>query len=202
MPSNCILINLIYEDVLQKVVVEKAISVCFNEKFSIYNYYPGRGFGWIKNNINAFNYAAKYETFLAVVDLDRDICPLRKIQDWFNYPPNENLLFRIAVKEVESWIIADTLNFSKFLKLRESLLIKNVDNIKDPKQYIFDLIHKSNKRYLKSICPEQNGRIGPDYNEKLSRFVNSSWDPFLAMKNSPSFKRMILRLNEYQPSFD
>jgi hypothetical protein len=201
MPSDPISITLVYEDILQRVVLEKVLSGYLAKKYHISNYLPGRGFGWIKTNINAFNIAAANATYVVLVDLDRDTCPIDKIQCWLTNPQNENLIFRIAVNEIESWIVGDTKNFSKFLHLRENRLKKNVDRIADPKKYIFNLVAESNFNQLKGICPKSGARIGPDYNDKLKKFVESSWDPKRAMANSPSLKRAVKRLNEYSPSY-
>lgn len=191
----------VYEDVLHKVTIEKILTSIFNQKYYIESYYPGRGFGSIKNNINSFNRASAKATYLVLVDLDKEKCPSKIIRDWLTDSKNDNLLFRIAVKEVESWIVGDVKNFAKFLHLRESKLKTNVDTIKDPKKYIFNLVKESRIRQLSGICPEGNGRIGNDYNEKLVKFVNNAWNPRYAMKNSLSLKRTIDRLRVYSPDY-
>lgn len=201
MPSDPILITLVYEDVLQRVTIEKILSSYFADKYQVSNYLPGRGFAWIKNNINSFNLASATATYLVVVDLDKDSCPPNKIHDWLTNPKNENLIFRIAVREIESWIVGDTKNFSKFLHLREKKLKRRVDSIANPKQYIFKLVTEANLKHLKGICPKPGARIGPEYNDKLKRFVLNSWDPNLARENSPSLNRTIDRLKEYSPCY-
>jgi len=201
MPSDPISITLVYEDILQRVVIEKIISTFFVEKYHISNYFPGRGFGWIKNNVNSFNLASAKATYVVIVDLDNDTCPSEKIRSWLDNPKNENLIFRIAVREIESWIVGDTQNFAKFLHIHENKLKTRVDGIADPKKYIFNLVSESNIKQLKGICPNPGARIGPNYNEKLVKFIFSSWEPSLAMSNSPSLKRSINRLNEYFPSY-
>jgi hypothetical protein len=201
MVNKPISITFVYEDILQRVTIEKIIRSLFTKKFVIETYLPGRGFSWIKNNINYFNRASTNTTFLILVDLDQDPCPSRKIMDWLEDPKGSNLLLRIAVKEIESWIVGDTKNFAKFLHVREDRLMKNVDSIRDPKKYIFSLAHQSGIRQLSGICPNPGARIGPEYNEKMTKFVNSSWNPTLAMKNSRSLKRSIIRLQTYSPIY-
>ena len=201
MDIDRISINFVYEDILEKDVIDKIVSTFFSKKYRVASYTCGRGFGWIKNNINIFNKASARTTYLVVIDLDKESCPIRIIQDWLDEDLGENLLFRVAVHEIESWIVADVQNFSKFLHLRENKLKNSTDEIADPKKYIFDLIKESKKRHLSGICPRGTARIGEDYNEKLSKFVKSSWNPKLAMVNSPSLKRTINRLERYTPRY-
>lgn len=194
-------VNFVYEDILHKATIEKIILTFFKNKYKIDNYYYGRGFGWIKNNINSFNRASINTTYIVLVDLDKDKCPFLKIQDWLASPKGNNLLLRVAVNEVETWIVGDVRNFSKFLHLHENRLEKNVETIKDPKKYIFDLVRESGIRQLAGICPRGGARIGNDYNEKLKKFVESSWNPSLAMRNSRSLKRSIDRLKAFSPLY-
>jgi hypothetical protein len=194
-------ISFVYEDILEKDVIDKIIKTFFSSKYIISNYTCGRGFGWIKKNINVYNKASARMTYLVVVDLDNASCPIKIIQEWLDDEKGENLLFRIAVREIESWIVADVQNFSKFLHIREKKLRKDVDEIPDPKKYIFDLVKESNIRQLSGICPKGTARIGDDYNEKLTKFVKSSWNPEFAMDNSSSLKRTIKSLERYTPRY-
>ncbi|MDF2210039.1 hypothetical protein L1F28_15070 [Arthrospira platensis NCB002] len=42
--------------------------------------------------------------YLVLTDLDKSECPLAIINEWLkSQPKHPNLLFRVAVKEVESW---------------------------------------------------------------------------------------------------
>lgn len=194
-------INFVYEDILEKDVIDKIISTFFSKKYVITSYTCGRGFGYIKNNINFYNKSSARTTYLVVIDLDNEPCPIKIIQDWLDDAKGENLLFRVAIREIESWIVADVQNFSKFLHLREKKLRKDVDEIADPKNYIFNLINNSKIRQLSGICPRGTARIGDDYNEKLSKFVKSSWNPQLAMVNSSSLKKTIKMLERYTPRY-
>ena len=61
-------------------------------------------------------------SYFVFTDLDDKPCATFLIEDWFegpiaDYPKRRaaNLLFRIAVHEVESWIMADRESFAKFL---------------------------------------------------------------------------------------
>lgn len=76
----------------------------------------------MKKNIHGFNNAAKGMPFLVLADLDDDECAPAKIQAWLSVPRHHNLIFRIAIHEVESWILADRVGFSKFIGMRRDLI--------------------------------------------------------------------------------
>lgn len=201
MPPNSINVTLVYEDILQKEVCEKIITG-FDKKYCIHSYLKGHGFGSIKNNINSFNSAASGFTYIVFIDLDNDTCAPNKISSWLDGSKSNNLLLRVAVKEIESWIIADKEHFQLFLGLRHDLIPDNVDRIPDPKAFLFDLVKKSKKSHLiRDICPKNTARLGPLYNETLSKFVWSSWDPNLAQLHSPSLNRTIKRFKLYSPDY-
>ena len=114
-------IHIAVEDVLSEAVVRKLLSE------SSINYYIGScygkiGFGYLKNKINGFNNAAKGNPFFVLTDLDTSFnCPPELIANWITGDKNPNLIFRVAVKEVESWLLADGKNFSSFLKVNQKL---------------------------------------------------------------------------------
>src|SRR5688500_3382606 len=66
------------------------------------------GFGYLKSRMGSFCDIAKYQPVLLFTDLDRVKCPSTLIAKWsgaLTLP--ENFLFRVAVREIESWLLAD-----------------------------------------------------------------------------------------------
>lgn len=139
--SASIPINLVFEDDLSKAVLEKLL-LSSRHSYEIGNCFHGRGYGYIKKNISGFNNAAKGMPFLVLTDLDAEECAPTKIRNWLSVPKHSNLLFRIAVREVESWLLADRAGFAKFLGIKKDLIPAHIDEIKDPKK-MFDRIGKT-----------------------------------------------------------
>lgn len=94
-------IQIAVEDELSEAVTRKLLE-SLNRDFLIGDVYSRGGFGYLKKNISAFNNAAKGVPYLVVTDLDRAICPLDLIEEWLPSNRHENLIFRIAVREIES----------------------------------------------------------------------------------------------------
>lgn len=134
---------------------------------------------------------------LAFVDLDKTCCAPTLIREWVGGTPDKSItlppqfFFRVAVHEVESWIMADTKRFSSFLGIKEVNMPKDTDAEIDPKKFIFDSIHKHNKKKLGRMLPSRGSSIGPDYNGRMCDFVMNRWRPEKAIEKSESLKRTI-----------
>jgi hypothetical protein len=194
-----IFINLVFEDELSEFVLSKLLS-SFGNKYQSVHSYNGRGFGYIKSNINGFNQASKTIPFLVLTDLDKHTCPLKLRNEWFSGAPNPNMIFRVAVREVESWILADIEGFSKYTGVSETIFPRNPELENDPKQTLINIAKRSRRRYIREdIVPiNENAKIGPNYNVRLMDFVLSYWNIDIAMKRSESLRRAFKRLEVFQ----
>lgn len=188
--------SMVYEDALSGFVLRKLLSV--NSRLCLDKSYDKHGFGDIKKNISGYGAAAKHSPFLILTDLDTYPCPPALIEDWGIVKQQHNLIFRIAVRTVESWLLADRSGFASYAGISPALIPLNTDNIPDPKQRLILLIKKSHKRDIKEdILPRYKGdKIGPDYNGRLAHFVQNFWDISRARLNSRSLDKAIRRIEE------
>lgn len=126
-------INLVFEDDLSEAVMIRLLDH-FGDKYRVVNTYPGYGFGYLKSNIRGFNQASIITPFFMLTDLDLYSCPLKLIQDWVSFPINKGLIFRIAVREVESWLLADIEALSLFLRVSKANFPLQPEYETDPKE--------------------------------------------------------------------
>lgn len=191
-------INLVFEDDLSEFVMTRLLD-SFGQKYHIGNTYNGQGFGYIKTNIRGFNQASIASPFFVLTDLDNYSCPIDLLEDWIKFPRNPNFIFRIAVREIESWILADIDGFSKFIGVSSSNFPNNPDLEVDPKRTLINLVKRSRKRSLKSdIIPiNENAKIGPNYNGALMEFVFKEWSVSRAMQKSESLRKAYDYLDRY-----
>ncbi len=197
-----IAVNLVYEDVLSLAVLKKLLD-CSSRRYSVGTTYNARGFGRICDKIKGFNHAAKGMPYLILTDLDnRYHCPPELIADWLgNVPVHPNLIFRIAVREVESWLLAARGSLASFLGIQETKIPQNTDSINDPKTFLLQLVKKSRKRYLKQdILPREGStaKVGPDYNGRLVQYTQDVWNPNEAREHSESLSRTIRALDSFE----
>lgn len=191
-------INLVYEDELSEFVISRLFG-CFDNKFFTGTSYNGRGFGYIKSNINGFNQASVAVPFFVLTDLDNYDCPLSLIGNWFIRPQNPNMIFRIAIREVEAWLLGDRQGFAEYLGISQRNIPNDPESESDPKRTLISLVARSNRRSIKEdILPiNQNASIGPNYNGRLMEFVLEHWNIERAMENCASLRRAYKRLEDF-----
>lgn len=160
------------------------------------------GFGYLRKHIAGWNAAAKGQPFLLLTDLDAAECPFSPLQSWFSVPKNNNLLFRVAVREVESWLLADAEGIATFLAVKLATVPANPESLPDPKRVLVELAARSRKKDLREdIAPKRSStaKQGPDYNACLGRFVLDHWNVAGAAGNAASLRRTIERLASFRP---
>ena len=191
-------INIVVEDILSDAIARKLLEDSIVD-FEVGTSYGLKGNSYIKKNIRGFNNASSGIPFLILTDLDQYECPPELIQEWLPVPQNTFLLFRVVVREIESWLIAHRESFARFAGVSVSKIPINVDEISNPKEFLINLIRKSRKKTLREALVPQVGstsRIGPDYNSRLVEFVETDWDVYEASQNSLSLKRTIPAIAE------
>jgi hypothetical protein len=197
--------NLAVEDELSEAIVRRLLSESSRE-YHVRAVYSRGGFGHIRKNISRYNVAARHTPFIVMTDLDnRYECPTELIEDWLSDPVERNLLFRVAVREPEAWILADSTAVSRLLGISAAIIPQSPETLADPKLTLLRLADRSPLAGVReSLVRAENGNFkqGPDYNGVLSAFVWSGWSPTRASRKCPSLSRMCRRLNEFVPQLD
>ncbi|MGH1393723.1 MAG: hypothetical protein ACRAVC_06780 [Trichormus sp.] len=197
-------INLAVEDDLSEAVL-KAILRQSQRSFSVGTCLKRGGYGYLKKILPGINHAAKGSPYLVLTDLDKNDCPLALITEWLSYPKHPNLIFRVAVIEVEGWLLAHREAFAQFLGISVDLIPDDLDSVPDPKQFLINLTKKSRKRYLRdAIVPAKNStaKVGKDYNGQLIQFVNQNWQSELAKTHSRSLEKAVNAIVNFEPSWE
>lgn len=202
---NPVPVNLVVEDELSAAVLRKLLDESERE-YVVGATYGQAGIGYVKARLKAFNQAAKGMTYLVLVDLDRAECAPALVGHWLGeIPRHPNLLFRVAVREVEAWLLAHASAFARFAGIRESLIPRDVEAILNPKQCLIELVSRSRSRELRRDIvpvPGSTSRQGPNYNAALVRFVLQDWDPRAAMHRSNSLTGLLRVLDGFAPVLD
>ncbi|MBN2684969.1 MAG: hypothetical protein JXR40_06795 [Pontiellaceae bacterium] len=192
------------EDVLSCAVMNKLVDYCNSNGRDVpLSFYPGfpenkRGCGNLKNLIPAVCNMAKanLRTFI-LTDLDLAECAPSLIRQWFSVEAmqtevSDNLLFRVAEKEIEAWLLADRKGLSAFLDISIVNFPENPDMERDPKQCLLNIIRsKGRRRIHKDMLPRKNAHLGPEYNAQLCRFVQDNWNVGCAKEKSESLARAV-----------
>jgi len=193
------IINIAVEDKLSEAVFRSLIEK-YRTDLSIKTCYCQGGSGYLKKKIRAFNQAARVIPFFVLTDLDRTVCPPELIHKWLVYEKHPHLLLRVAVKEVESWLLADRENLSRFLSVSTARVPLDAEKIENPKEFLISLAHHSRKRTIRDGIVPRHGSTafyGPDYNNLLINFVVKDWDIETASGNSDSLARAITAIKSF-----
>jgi hypothetical protein len=135
-----------------------------------------------------------------ITDLDTTACPASLILNWFSpslstLPLPKNLVFRVAVREIEAWLLADMHAFATYLKIAPANFPIYPESLQDPKQYLLNVIRKhGTKNFHKEMLPRRNASVGPRYNEVLIEFIQTKWSPPRAAVHAASLDRAITAL--------
>jgi hypothetical protein len=187
-------IRLAVEDELSEWVVRRVLAGHV-DRFAIGPVFGRSGFGYLKRNTLAFNNAARGCPILLLTDLDRYPCPPELLGDWLPVERHRFFLLRVAVREVESWLLGDALGLGSFLRLRNPPSIADPEALQDPKHEVLTCALRSPSRWVRESLvwrDDDSGQLcqGPDYNGTLSRFVNGPWNLDAAKQKCRSLARL------------
>ena len=158
------------------------------------------GNAYLRQKAPELNRSASGMDIFLLTDLDspRD-CPPELIRSWIRGTLNPRFFFRVAVMEVESWLMADRIGFANFLSIPIHRIPSPTDDIPEPKECLVSLARRSKKRRLRDeLVPKPGAKIpvGYGYNTRLSQFVRDHWDLERAASASPSLKRTLNRISQ------
>jgi hypothetical protein len=147
--------------------------------------------------LDGYNQAARYRPWTVVIDLDEDApcAPPYKME--ILPSPSPRMCFRIAVREVEAWILADRRRVAHFLGVPTSAVPLEPEILVNPKRTIVNLARRSRRRAIREdlVPREGSGReVGPAYTSRLIEFVfdtESGWRPRVAAGAARSLRGYI-----------
>lgn len=185
------------EDPLSEAITRKLLAEV-RPDLPVTTVLGNRGNGYLRAKAREMNrVAAKLPVFL-LTDLDSPArCPPSVIAEWLSARPAENLLFRVAVVEVESWVLADREQAAAFIGVPDHRIPLDTDAIPDPKQFLVNLARRSRSADLRTDLVPAAGStatVGPMYNPRLGFFVSKHWSAIRARTASASLDRTVERL--------
>ena len=194
-------IHIATEDVLTEAVGLKLIA-SFLPEFEVDLKLGKKGNGLLKSKIAAYCDIAKRAPFLLITDLDSTACSPSLMYSWLRHvnTPN-NFMFRVAVREVEAWLLADQVAIKPLLGT-QARVPHNPDNVPNPKEFLLNLARKAPKDVRRDLLSERGAIAsqGIGYNQRLCDYVNNSWSPTRAAQRSDSLCRVIRRLEHLMAS--
>jgi hypothetical protein len=189
--NGSLIIPAAVEGILDEAVAQRLISEAGGK--------PGTVFGKngktsLRRQIQGFSNASRRRPWLVLVDLDNDAeCAPPLCAQWVPvFTPY--LCFRVAVREVEAWLMADSESLASFLGVSRNLIPVRPEQLDDPKREMVNLARRSRWQAIrKDMVPrEGSGRsVGPAYASRLIEYVQNSWRPGAASGQAESLRRAI-----------
>ena len=159
----------------------------------------------LRRALPGYNEAAKRSPWVVVVDLDDECaCASMLVNAWLPLP-SAQMRFRVAVRQIEGWLLADADRFAMFFGVRRGRVPDDPDAPQDPKNTVLALVAESTKSAIRADMvprPGSGRRVGPAYAARLIEFVmhgKSGWRLDQAAAASPSLRRCVERVDELVP---
>ena len=150
--------------------------------------------------MSGYVHAAEFSPWLIVVDLDHDFrCAADLRRGWVSSEPAQ-LCFRVAVREIEAWLMGDYELLARFMAIPKGRLPKEPDTEENPKRKLVDLAQHSRQSAIKADFvprPGSGREVGPGYTARLMDFAQRHWRPGVADQRSTSLARAVRSLRRF-----
>jgi hypothetical protein len=156
--------------------------------------YGRKGKTHLRERISSYNQAARWGPWLVLIDLDQDAECAPSYLEELSLDVAPQMCLRIAVREIESWLLADREQVARFLGLSRSLIPRDPESEADPKAALVALAARSRRRDVREdMLPRPGSRrsVGPAYSSRLIEFTENLWRPEVAARLSDSLNRAL-----------
>ena len=186
-----VIISAAVEGIGDEAVVRKLIAHAGGQSGPVY---AKNGKPALLQKISGYNNAAQYAPWVVLIDLDNDADCAPMIREQWVATPAPFLCFRIVMRAVEAWLMADARKLAKFLRVAQSVIPAKPEKLARPKDVLVDLARRSRSRDIRlDMVPRQGSgrRTGPAYTSRLIEYVQRDWRPHVAAERSDSLRRAI-----------
>jgi hypothetical protein len=142
--------------------------------------------------LGGYNGAAKGSPWFVLRDLDDDAPCAGKFLAALQFKPSRWMCFRLAVRELEAWLLADREAVSQFFRVDDRHIPVNPDIEPDPTATPVALARKSTSSAVRRAMVPARGRggqVGPLYEATIIEFGEKAWQLERASQTSPSLQR-------------
>jgi hypothetical protein len=196
MTQHPVVFSAAVEGPTDEVVLRRVVESCGAALGQVF----GRnGKASLLNQLHHYNRAANFSPWIVLLDLDQDAdCAPAAKAVWLTASAPQMHL-RIAVRAVESWLLADQESLAAFLSISASHIPANPESLSNPKETLVNLARRSRRRALREEMTPRPGSgrpIGPAYTSRLMEFAQTQWRPDIASRHSDSLRRVCSRITE------
>jgi len=160
-------------------------------------FYGRHGKEYLRKNWGGYNQAARSAPWVVLVDLDQDAGCVPPFRATWVPNPAPLMCFRVAVREIEAWLLSDRERLAHFLGIPPGMIPRHAESLSDPKRTMVDLARHSRRGDIRREMVPHHGSgrvVGPAYNSRLTEFVRNrrgGWRPEVAAQSSESLRRCV-----------
>lgn len=161
------------------------------------NIYGKTGKQDIRRRIQGYNSAAQRSPWIVLVDLDNDAHCAPPLRAAWLPNPTPLMCFRVAVRQVEAWLLADREGIASYLAVRRDSIPGDPESLANAKDTLVNLARKSRRREIREDMVPRIGSgrdVGPAYSSRVIEFTSTHWRPDDASLHSESLSRAVERL--------
>ena len=136
---------------------------------------------------------------VALGDLEQEPCAPALLQKHLPRGRSPSFILRLAVRMLESWLLADAETMASFLGAPKSKLPRNPDRLDHPKKELVALARRHASHALRrDLVPEEghSGVVGPGYRPRMEDFIRERWRPQKARLRSESLDHALVALEK------
>lgn len=179
------------EGILDEAVLRRLVQSVGAEIGYIY---PVGGKQQLDLRLSGYNEAARYSPWCVLRDFDTDAACPAELKARLLPESASAMCFRIVVRAVEAWLMADRQRMASFLSVPRARIPVSPEDTHDPKEALVNLARRSNKSAVRdSLVPRPgSGRsVGAGYTSLMIEYTRARWRPETAAESSESLRRCI-----------
>lgn len=185
------MVTLVVEGISDEAVARR---ICAMLDIEIGDVYHGGGKGKIDTRLHSYNQAAQFAPWLVLRDLDHDAECAAALREALLPETNQGLIFRIPVRSIEAWLLADRDSIASFLKVSPAKIPRDPEILDNPKQSLVNIARHSGRRSIRmDMVPDPllSSKVGPGYTSRIIEFATNHWMPNIGALYSESLRRCI-----------
>lgn len=188
---NQVAISAAVEGPVDEVVVRRLIEYAGGQAGPVYG---KKGKPHLRKKIKGYNNAARNAPWLVLVDLDQDAECAPPLRPAWLANPSPFLCFRVAVRQVEAWLMADAESLANYLCVARQAIPVAPETLTNAKIEMINLARRSRRSAVRydMVPREGSGRTeGPAYASRMIEYVQRHWRPEVAARRADSLRRAI-----------
>jgi hypothetical protein len=149
--------------------------------------------------LSGYNNAARFSPWVVLLDLNSDAPCASEYRGNLLPAESDFMNLRIAVRQVEAWLLADRGHVARFLSVSAERIPRAPEGAVNSKLAMVNIARGSRSRAIVAdmVPREGSGRsTGPAYPSRLIEFIDTRWDPDAAEQHSPSLSSCLNRLRQ------